>query len=310
MTTTRRLPILDWAAGYRSEWLRLDVVAGLTAAAVVIPKAMAYATIAGLPVQVGLYTALVPMVVYALLGTSRPLSVSTTTTIAILTGAELAQVAPGGDAATLIRTAATLALLVGAILVAASVLRLGFVADFISEPVLIGFKAGIGLVIVLDQIPKLLGVHFEKGSFFHNVVATIQSIPHASLATVAVGVGTIVLLEGLHRLVPRAPAPLIAVAAGIAAVRLFGLQAHGVATVGEIPRGLPSLVAQDFSLVAVLWPGALGIALMSFTETIAAGRAFAASGEPQLVPNRELFATGLANAGAAVFGSMPAGGGT
>jgi len=127
---------------------------------------------------------------------------------------------------------------------------------------------------------------------------------------VAVGVGTIVLLEGLHRLFPRAPAPLIAVAAGIAAVRLFGLQAHGVATVGEIPRGLPSLVAPDFSLVAVLWPGALGIALMSFTETIAAGRAFAVSGEPQLVPNRELLATGLANAGAAVFGSMPAGGGT
>jgi len=287
------------------------VVAGLTAAAVVIPKALAYATIAGLPVQAGLYTALFPLVIYALFGTSRVLSVSTTTTIAILVAANLARVAPdGADVAVLQTATATLALLVGAILVAASVLRLGFVADFISEPVLIGFKAGIGLVIVLDQIPKLLGVHFEKGSFFHNVVATIQSIPHASLATVAVGVGTIVLLEGLHRLVPRAPAPLIAVAAGIAAVRLFGLQAHGVATVGEIPRGLPSLVAPDFSLVAVLWPGALGIALMSFTETIAAGRAFAASGEPQLVPNRELFATGLANAGAAVFGSMPAGGGT
>ncbi len=311
MTRSARLPILDWVVGYRKEWVRLDVVAGLTAAAVVIPKALAYATIAGLPVQVGLYTALFPLVIYALFGTSRVLSVSTTTTIAILVAANLAQVAQdGADVAVLQTATATLALLVGAILVAASVLRLGFVADFISEPVLIGFKAGIGLVIVLDQIPKLLGVHFEKGSFFHNVVATIQSIPHASLATVAVGVGTIVLLEGLHRLFPRAPAPLIAVAAGIAAVRLFGLQAHGVATVGEIPRGLPSLVAPDFSLVAVLWPGALGIALMSFTETIAAGRAFAASGEPQLVPNRELFATGLANAGAAVFGSMPAGGGT
>ena len=310
-SAARRFPILEWAAGYQPAWLRFDVVAGLTAAAVVIPKAMAYATIAGLPVQAGLYTALFPLVIYALFGTSRVLSVSTTTTIAILVAANLARVAPdGADVAVLQTATATLALLVGAILVAASVLRLGFVADFISEPVLIGFKAGIGLVIVLDQIPKLLGVHFEKGSFFHNVVATIQSIPHASLATVAVGVGTIVLLEALHRLVPRAPAPLIAVAAGIAAVSLFGLQAHGVATVGEIPRGLPSLVAPDFSLVAVLWPGALGIALMSFTETIAAGRAFAASGEPQLVPNRELFATGLANAGAAVFGSMPAGGGT
>lgn len=310
MSKSSRLPVLDWAAGYQKDWLRLDVIAGLTAAAVVIPKALAYATIAGLPVQVGLYTALFPMVIYAFLGTSRPLSVSTTTTIAILVAANLNAVAPNGDAAALQTATATLALLVGAILVVAFVLRLGFVADFISEPVLIGFKAGIGLVIVLDQIPKLLGVHIEKAGFFHNVIATVREIPHASLPTVAVGVGTILLLVGAHHLFPRAPAPLIAVAAGIAAVSLLGLQAQGVATVGDIPRGLPSFSAPDFSLAAVLWPGALGIALMSFTETIAAGRAFAASDEPPLVPNRELLATGLANAGAAVFGSMPAGGGT
>lgn len=307
---SRRLPLLDWSAGYRKEWLRLDVVAGLTAAAVVIPKALAYATIAGLPVQVGLYTTLFPMVIYALFGTSRVLSVSTTTTIAILVAANLSRLGSGLDSAALQTATMTLTLLVGAILVAASLLRLGFVADFISEPVLIGFKAGIGLVIVLDQIPKLLGVHIEKGGFFHNVIATVRAIPHASAATVAVGVGTIVLLVGAHRLFPRAPAPLIAVAAGIAAVSLLGLQARGVATVGEIPRGLPSVIGPDVSLAVVLWPGALGIALMSFTETIAAGRAFAASGEPPLLPNRELWATGLANAGGAVFGSMPAGGGT
>ena len=302
--------MLDWIVGYRKEWLRLDVVAGLTAAAVVIPKALAYATIAGLPVQVGLYTALFPMAIYALVGTSRPLSVSTTTTIAILVAANLSQIAPAGDGATLQTATALLTLLVGTVLVVASLLRLGFVADFISEPVLIGFKAGIGLVIVLDQIPKLLGVHFEKGGFLHNLVATLRAIPHASLPTVVVGAGTILLLVGVHRLLPRAPAPLIAAAAGIAAVSLFGLQHHGVATVGQIPQGLPSFIAPNFSLLAVLWPGALGIALMSFTETIAAGRAFAITGEPPLVPNRELLATGLANAGAAVWGSMPAGGGT
>jgi high affinity sulfate transporter 1 len=305
-----RFPVLDWTAGYRKEWLRLDVVAGLTAAAVVIPKALAYATIAGLPVQVGLYTALFPMVIYALLGTSRVLSVSTTTTIAILVAANLSRLGAGADAAALQTATVTLTILVGGILVVACILRLGFVADFISEPVLIGFKAGIGLVIVLDQIPKLLGVHIDKGGFFHNVIETIRAIPHASLPSVAVGIGTIVLLVGIHRVFPRAPAPLVAVAAGIAAVSLLGLQASGVATVGDIPRGLPSFIAPDFSLAAALWPGALGIALMSFTETIAAGRAFAASGEPPLVPNRELLATGLANAGAAVFGSMPAGGGT
>jgi SulP family sulfate permease len=310
VNNTPRSGILDWAAGYRKEWLRLDVVAGLTAAAVVIPKAMAYATVAGLPVQVGLYTALVPMVIYAVLGTSRPLSVSTTTTIAILVGAQLAQVAANGDSAVLIRATVTLSLLVGVLLIAASLLRLGFVANFISDPVLIGFKAGIGLVIVVDQLPKLLGAHFPKGDFVHNLAATVKAIPDASLPTLAVGLLTILLLVGVERLFPKVPAPLVAVAAGIAGMSLFGLQQYGVATIGEVPRGLPSFLSPDLSLIAVLWPGALGIALMSFTETIAAGRAFAESGEPPPIPNRELLATGLATAGGALWGSMPAGGGT
>jgi high affinity sulfate transporter 1 len=303
-------PILNWAVGYRKEWVRFDVVAGLTAAAVVIPKAMAYATIAGLPVQVGLYTALVPAVIYALLGTSRVLSVTTTTTISILVGSELATIAPDGDHAALIRATVTLALLVGLILIAASVLRLGFVANFISDPVLIGFKAGIGVVIVLDQLPKLLGVHIQKGNFLHNLSATVAAIPEASVPTLVVGVLTILLLIGIEHWFPRAPAPLIAVAGGIAAMSLLGLEARGVETVGEIPRGLPAFVPPDLALVAALWPGALGIALMSFTETIAAARAFAAPGDPPLMPNRELLATGLANAGAGVWGSMPSGGGT
>jgi len=310
MSKRRRVPFLNWIADYRKEWARFDVIAGLTTAAVVIPKAMAYATIAGLPVQIGLYTALIPMVIYAVLGTSRVLSVSTTTTIAILTAAEMGRVAPDGDPGMLIRATATLTLLVGGILLVASVLRLGFVANFISDPVLIGFKAGIGLVIVLDQLPKLLGIHFDKGNFLHNVVATVREIPHTSLPTFAVGAATIVLLVGIEHLLPRAPAPLIAIAAGIAAMSLLGLQAHGVAAVGQVPSGLPSFVPPDISLVALLWPGAMGIALMSFTETIASARAFAVSGDPPLLPNRELLATGLANAGAAFWGSMPAGGGT
>ena len=303
------IPLPDWIRAYRREWIRLDVVAGLTAAAVVIPKAMAYATIAGLPVQVGLYTAFLPMVIYALLGSSRPLSVSTTTTIAILSGAALGQAVPDGDAAALTAALATLTLLVGIILAAAAVLRLGFVANFISEPVLTGFKAGIGLVIVLDQIPKLLGIHFDKGSFFHNVWAIGENLPDASMATVAVGAATVVILVAFERFFPRAPAPLIAVAGGVAAVSLLGLQAHGVSTVGTVPTGLPSLTVPELTLIATLWPAALGIALMSFTETIAVGRAFADPGEPVPQPNRELLATGVANAGGALLGAMPGGGG-
>jgi sulfate permease, SulP family len=307
---TFRIPVLDWIHDYKSEWIKLDVMAGLTAAAVVIPKAMAYATIAGLPVQVGLYTAFLPMVIYALLGTSRPLSVSTTTTLAILTAAALGDAAPGGDPASLATASATLTLLVGFILVLASLLRFGFVADFISEPVLTGFKAGIGLVIVLDQVPKLLGIHFPKGSFFHNILAIAHGIPDTSLATLTVGAVMVGILESVERFVPRAPAPLIAVASGIAAMSLLGLQAHGVAAVGHVPTGLPTLTLPGLAMIEPLWPAALGIALMSFTETIAAGRAFTESGEPTPQANRELMATGLANAGGAFLSAMPAGGGT
>jgi sulfate permease, SulP family len=304
------LPIADWLFHYQKDWLRPDLIAGLTAAAVVIPKAMAYATIAGLPVQVGLYTALVPMVIYVVMGTSRPLSVSTTTTIAILTAAELGEVVPNGDPSSLLKATAMLALMVGAVLTLASLLRLGFIANFISEPVLIGFKAGIGVVIVLDQLPKILGIHFPRGTFSHNVLAIVRGIPGSSLPTLTVGLIMIALLVGLEHFLPRSPAPLIAVALGILGVRVLGLHAYGVELVGRIPQGLPSIIAPQFSLAEALWPGALGIALMSFTETIAAGRAFAKSDEPPLRPNRELLATGFANAGGAFFGAMPAGGGT
>ena len=290
--------------------LRLDLIAGLTAAAVVLPKAMAYATVAGLPVEVGLYTAFIPMVIYALLGSSRVLSVSSTTTLAILAGTQLGLVVPDGDPAKLITATATLTAMVGIFLMLASVLRLGFVATFISTPVLTGFKAGIGLVIVLDQVPKLLGIHIDKAGFFRDVLSVFQHLPGTSLLTLAVAGGTLLVLFGMERVWPRAPAPLVAVGGAIAASWYFALHAQGVATVGLIPQGLPSVTMPDLALVTALVPGALGMALMSFTETIAAGRAFARSDDPTINPNRELLATGAANLGGAFTGAMPAGGGT
>ena len=290
--------------------LRFDIIAGLTAAAVVLPKAMAYATVAGLPVSVGLYTAFVPMVVYALLGTSRVLSVSSTTTLAILTGTELALVVPDADPGKLIVATATLTALTGALLVAASVLRLGFVANFISTPVLTGFKAGICLVIVLDQVPKLLGIHITKEGFFRDILSMLHHVPETSLITLTVGLAALLALLVMERLWPHSPAPLVVVGAGIAASFMFGLGALGVATVGVIPQSLPAITLPSLGLIEQLLPGALGIALMSFTETIAAGRAFAKQTDPPIKPNRELLATGAANFAGAFFGAMPAGGGT
>jgi SulP family sulfate permease len=290
--------------------LRLDVVAGLVAAAVVLPKAMAYATVAGLPVAVGLYTAFIPMLIYALLGASRVLSVSSTATLAILAGTQLGLAVPDSDPGKLVTATATLAALVGAMLLGARLLRLGFVANFISTPVLTGFKAGIGLVIVLDQLPKLLGVHITKQGFFADVLNLVHHIPGTSLMTLAVALATFAVLISMERLWPHSPAPLVAVGGSIAASWFFGLKDAGVSTVGLIPQGFPSITLPDLSLVEQLVPGALGIALMSFTETIAAGRAFALPRDPSINANRELVATGLANIGGALLGAMPAGGGT
>ena len=290
--------------------VKADTVAGLTAAAVVLPKAMAYATVAGLPVAVGLYTAFVPMLVYALLGSSRVLSVSSTATLAILAGTQLGLAVPDGDPARLVTATATLGVLVGALLLAARVLGLGFVANFISTPVLTGFKAGIGLVIVLDQVPKLLGLHIEKQGFFSDLLSLMHHLPATSFITFAVALATFAVLLVMERKWPHSPAPLVAVGGSIAASWYFGLSALGVSTVGLIPQGFASITLPDPGLVEQLLPGALGIALMSFTESIAAGRAFVAPGDPPINANRELVATGLSNLGDAFMGAMPAGGGT
>ena len=303
-------PIATKAGDPGAPALQRDVIAGLVAAAVVLPKAMAYASVAGLPVAVGLYTAFVPMVIYALVGTSRVLSVSSTTTLAILTGTQLGLVVPDGDPSKLVTATATLTALIGVMLVLAGLVRLGFVANFISTPVLTGFKAGIGLVIVLDQVPKILGIHITKAGFFRDLLQVAHHVPETSLIVLAVAAATFAVLIGMEWLWPHSPAPLVAVGGAIAASWFFGLQGRGVSIVGLIPQGLPPITMPNLALIEQLVPGALGIALMSFTETIAAGRAFARPADPQINANRELVATGAANLGGALLGGMPAGGGT
>jgi high affinity sulfate transporter 1 len=306
----RWIPAVGWLRGYEARWLQGDVVAGFTASTVVVPQAMAYAAIAGLPLVAGLYTALVPLTVYAIMGTSRPLSVTTTSTLAILTAGALREFAPNADSAALMSVAATLATLVGMALILSSLLRLGMIASFISEPVLVGFKAGIGVVIVVDQIPKLLGIHFTKGPFVNNIVAIGQNLPHVAVPTLFFALGMLALLLGLNRFAPRAPASLVTVMTGIIASGLFGLDRFGIERVGEVQGGLPRFAVADTTMFNTLWPAAVGIALMSFVETVAAGRAFRRIDEPRPEPNQELFALGLANLVGGLFHNMPSGGGT
>jgi len=290
--------------------LQADILAGLTASAVVLPKSMAFATVAGLPVSVGLYTAFVALLVYSWLGSSRVLSVSSTTTLAILAGSQLATAVSGGDAAHLTGSLAALTAMVGVMLLLASVLRLGFVANFISSPVLTGFKAGIGIVIVVDQLPKLLGLHIAKHGFIRDLASIVQHLGETSTLTLAVGVVTLVTLFALERLWPHSPAPILIVGLSIAGSAFWDLQAHGVSIVGKVPQGLPGVTLPDLGLLEGFVAGALGIALMSFTESIAAARAFSGPQDPPIDANRELAALGAANLAGAFLGGMPAGGGT
>ena len=287
-----------------------DIIPGLTTAAVVVPKALAYATIAQLPVQAGLFAAIVPMAIYAALGSSRVLSTSTTTPIAILCAAAIGEAMAADPGLDPLVAAATLSALVGAMLVAARLMRLGFLASFISEPVLTGFKAGVGFVIVVDQVPKLLGIKIHKEGFFRDAWAIVEKTADFSPATLAVAASTLGVIWLAKKAMPRAPAPLLAVAAGIAASAWLGLSAMGVSVVGDIHGGMPSLKLPSAGLLLAMWPAAAGVALISFTESIAAARAFARPTDPPLDANRELLAIGAANLGGAFIGSMPAGGGT
>lgn len=209
-------------------------------------KAMAYATVAGLPVAIGLYTAFVPMLIYALLGSSRVLSVSSTSTLAILTATQLGLVVPDGDPGRLITVTATLTLLVGAMLLLAAVLRLGFVANFISLPVLVGFKSGIGLVIILDQLPKLFGVHIQKENFFLDLYHLGQALPHTSWLTLGSPSLPWWCWWSWVAFSPFARTPA-GVSLGIALVWGWGLNEAGVAIVGAIPTGLPSVTMPDLT---------------------------------------------------------------
>lgn len=306
---SRYVPAAVWLRSTTRQTIGGDLVAGVTAAAVVIPQALAYATLAGLPVQYGLYVAFVPMLAYAFVGTSRVLSVSTTSTISILTATAVAGVAAAGpdDYAT---ATATLAVVTGCILLAAGFLKFGFLGDFISLPVLAGFKVGTGLVIAASQLGKVLGVPVTGDNFFEKVWSALTQLDDADGPTVALAAATIVGLLALGRISKRIPGPLVAVAFGIVAVRAFDLTEHGVAVVPPVPSGLPGFSAPDASLVIDLVPAAAGIALMCFVESISAARTYATRNDvPPLDADQELRALGTANLAGGLFQAFPAGGG-
>ncbi|MDV7084730.1 SulP family inorganic anion transporter [Rhodococcus opacus] len=297
--------------GYDKRWLRADVVAGLSAGAVVIPQAMAYATIADMPVQVGLYTCMVPVVVYAMLGGSRTVSVTTTSTIATLTASTLigAGIAAGSDDAQ--SALMTLTLLVGVILLLARLLKLGAIIENISEATLSGIKAGVGLTVAASQLPKLLGVPADPDAtgFFRVLWSALRQIGDANTATVLLAAGSIAALYAMAKFVPRVPGPLIVAVAGILLVVLANIDSRGVALIAEVPRGIPIPGVPPMSDIGALLPGALAIAIMAFLETVSVGRGVRRETEPPIDSDRELLATGAASVAGAFFHTLPPAGG-
>ena len=300
-----------WLHGYERDWLRADIVGGIAAGLVVIPQAMAYATIAGLPTQVGLYTCIVPMVAYALLGGSRTMSVSTTSTIATLSGITLVStgVALTGDA--IRNELATLTLLVGLTLLVARVVRLGPLVDNVSEALVIGLKVGVGLTVAAGQLPKVLGIPADPDAdtFVTSMRYALSHLSDANGATVLLSAGTIAGLYALSARVPQVPAPLVAVAAGIGLTVLADLPDHGVALIAPVPSGLPAPVAPSTSHVSVLLPGAIAIALMAYLETVSVARAVRRPEDPGIDSNGEMVANGAAAVAGAFFQAMPPAGG-
>lgn len=303
--------LLSTLHGYRRRWIVRDVMAGLSAGAVVVPQAMAYATIANLPVEVGLYTCIVPMLVYALLGGSRAMSVSTTSTIATLTATTLvsAGVAAGADDA--IGSLMMLTLLVGVVLLLARACRLGSVVENISGATVLGLKIGVGATVAVGQLPKLLGESFDFSGhgFLRSLFAVGGALDSVNVPTVLLSVGSIATLLLLKRVAPRVPGTLVVVAGGMLLVGLGGIDELGVDLIAPVPGGLPAPGIPDASEAIALVPGALAIAVMAFLESAAVARSMRQAGEPQIDSDQELFATGAANTIGAFFAAMPAAGG-
>jgi high affinity sulfate transporter 1 len=295
---------------YRPAWLGKDVVAGLVLSTLLVPQGMAYAELAGLPPITGLYTTVLCLVGYALFGPSKVLVMGPDSALGPMIAASVVPLAAAnGDPDAAVAYGAMLALMVGALTVAAGVFRLGFVADLLSKPTQIGYMNGLALTIVVGQLPKLCGFSVDANGVVDEARAFADGVAAGETvaAALAVGVGCLVLILGLQRLLPIVPGVLTAVVLAIAAVHLFDLQGRGVDVVGPMPQGappftLPSVPLEDLSLLVA---GALGIALVSLTDTISTASAFAAKVDAEVDGNREMVGVGAANLAAGFFQGFP-----
>ena len=300
------LPGLTQFRGYQRDWLRGDLVAGVTVAAYLVPQVMAYATVAGLPPVVGLWAALVPLAVYAVLGSSRQLSVGPESTTALMTATALAPLA-AGDPGRYAMLAAAAALLVGAICFVAGLVRLGLLADLLSRPVLIGYMAGVAVIMIASQLGKVSGVPVDGDEFLDQMRSFVSGIGSVHWPTIALASAVLVVLLVLAWATPRIPGPLIAMLVAALVVSVFSLHHNGIKVIGEVPGGLPTpgfpgIPLADLTSLAI---PAAGIAIVAFSDNVLTARTFAVRHGQDVDANAELRALGVCNMGAGLMHGFP-----
>lgn len=301
----RYVPIIGWLPQYPRAWLGADITGGITSWAVMVPVAIAYAELAGVPAGVGLITATAGLTVYALLGSSRHAKVTTSSTMAVMSASVVAPAA-GADTVTYLAMTAMLAIIVGLYLLVAGLLKLGFLSEFLAKPVITGFIVGLAITIAVGQLPKLFGVTGSSGNVLEQLGAFAQQLPDTNVVGLALGIVAMIVIIGARAIDRRIPGPLIAVIGAIAITTILDLADDGVAVVGDITGGVPvpSLPAIGLGDIAYLATGAAGIFFLALAESISASRAFANRHGYRIDPDQELVALGGSNLGSGLLGGF------
>jgi high affinity sulfate transporter 1 len=299
------VPITVWLPAYARADLRPDLVAGVTSWGVMVPVALAYASLAGLPPEYGLITAFAALTGYALLATSRHLKVTTSSTMAVMSLAVVAPLA-AGDPTRFAALSAALALVAGGLLIAGGLLRLGFISEFMAKPVVTGFVFGVAVTIIVGQLPELLGVEGGSGNVFEQLRQLVPQLPETNPWSLAIGAAALVLILVLRRLVPAIPGALVAMVLGIVVVSAFALAQYGVAIVGEVSTVRPSigLPAVGIGDLAYLLAGAGGVVFLAVGESLGSARSFAMAHHYEIDGDQELVAIGGANVASGLFGGF------
>ncbi len=304
----RLIPLLQWAPQYERGWLRPDLIAGLTVTALVVPKALGYAGIAGVPIQYGLYAAAAGAILYALFGTSRQISTGPSSALAAVAASAVLVTGVSGDEDAVALVAA-ITLVTGVLFLLLALFKMGWISQFLSKAVITGFLFGAAIEVVIGELSKITGTSAEGSNVWQKLFSWIQSLPDTDGTTLLVGLVSLVVIFGLRFVAPRVPGALVLVIAGLIASAAFGLGARGLSMVGDVPRGLPSLALPDLKFVtenlAVILTAAVGLLLIGFSQSAGDARAFAAKHKYLVDINQESVAQGMSNVGSGLVQGIP-----